>query len=221
MRQTTAIAAVLACLVPCSASAREEAQPWPTLNLDVSLGNGWHAAGEAIARTATSNGAPEQAEVRALIGRAVTKRLTLWIGVGRIENIVSGARNPLDRQVFEQVNWTVGRTDGARLMLRTRLEERVLRGSDELAWRLRQQVRGMVPIVRGGPSAVAWVEPFYSLNRTDHVPRGIDQVRSFVGVGLPITRHIAAELGYLRQDIHRVGPNLRNDAIPLILTVRL
>ena len=81
------------------------------------------------------------------------------------------------------------------LISRTRLEQRMLEGRDDTGWRLRQFVRVQVPIARQGTvQAVAFTEGFFNLNSTSWGARdGVDQWRTFVGVGVPVAPRMRLE----------------------------
>jgi hypothetical protein len=84
-----------------------------------------------------------------------------------------------------------------------------------VGWRLRQQLRAQLPLTKAGPvRAVVWNETFVGLNTTswDRHP-GTDQVRTFLGVSLPVAQGMTVEPGYMNQTIFRIGPDRVNHVL--------
>ena len=118
------------------------------------------------------------------------------------------------------------RYDSKRLQLvisRTRLEQRMIEGREDTGWRLRQFVRLQVPIARkGAVQAVAFTEGFFNLNSTTWGARdGVDQWRTFVGVGLPVGPRMRLEPGYLNQRVFRRGEDRTNHVLSATLFIGL
>lgn len=73
----------------------------------------------------------------------------------------------------------------------------------------------------GSLRAVLWNETFVQLNDTDWGARsGIDQTRTFVGIGLPVGSRVTIEPGYLNQIVYRPGPNRMNHIAALNVFAR-
>jgi hypothetical protein len=195
-------------------------QPWPDVIISAPVAKGWLVSGEIIGRIA-DNAHPSQIETRAQVGHVFSKRFTGWVGWVHFANYVPRAANGREDQLVEQLNWSVATAGPLRLLTRTRLEQRFVRGIDETSWRWRQQVR--VTYALGGkkaPSAVLWSEPFLSLNKTAGQSHALDQLRTFVGISVPISPNVDFECGYLNQRIYRPNTTIVNDAIPIVLMVR-
>lgn len=208
-------------LLAAPAAAHQEVEPWPTLFVSGALGDGWQASGEVIERVAADRPRPSQLELRLHVGHAIGKRAILWVGYVHVDTFNEFARNGKENQAVEQLSVNLGAAGPFRLSSRTRLEQRFIRGAGgEVQWRFRQQVRVALPLVARGPSAVAWAEPFVELNRTPPVRRTFDQLRTFAGLSLPITRNADVEIGYLNQYLIRPGKNTSNDVIPLVVNLR-
>jgi hypothetical protein len=195
-------------------------QPWPDVIISAPVAKGLLVSGEIIGRIA-DDAHTSQLETRAQVGHVFSKKFTGWVGWVHFANYVPHAANGREDQLVEQLNWNVAKAGPLRLLTRTRLEQRFIRGIDETSWRWRQQVR--VTYALGGkkaPSAVVWSEPFLSLNRTAAQSHTLDQLRTFVGVTVPISPHIDFECGYLNQRIYRANTTIVNNAIPIMLTMR-
>ncbi len=118
-----------------------------------------------------------------------------------------------EQRLWQQAGYTfLRRENGFSLSGRTRLEERFVEGNDETGWRLRQQFRLDTPYLTDGKMrGVLWNETFVGLNDTSWGQRSdLDQTRTFVGVNMPLTEHIAVEPGYVNQLSFRRGENAVN-----------
>ena len=207
--------------LPVTAACAAPVQPWPNALLIAPLAPGWQASAEAVERVA-DEARPSQLETRLQVGHALSKCVMVWAGWVRFENYLRHAANTHENQAVEQINWNMGTIGPVRLATRTRLEQRLVSGVDQTSWRWRQQLRAALPLHGShGPSAILWAEPFLSHNRTGAQSHTLDQLRTFAGVTFPVTRRIDLEIGYLNQRIYRPATTIVNDAIPMILTVRL
>ena len=205
-------------LTSSPALAHDEVQLWPSVMVSAPVSGVWRASGEVINRVVSDSDRPSQLEARLQLGRPITRRLTLSAGYVHVVTYNPLARTGVENQIVEQVNWDIGTMYGVRLTTRMRLEQRFQRGSDGVNWRVRQQLRGAMPIARTA-TAVVWAEPFVSINRTNLVRQTFEQLRLFAGVGIPVGKHVNVEFGYLRQDLYRPTGNIHNDTIPLIFNV--
>lgn len=105
---------------------------------------------------------------------------------------------------------------------RTRMEQRFRPDASGTGWRLRQQLRAQIPFSSATKvRAVVWNETFVGLNTTewDRHP-GVDQVRTFLGISVPVAKGITAEPGYLNQTIFRIGPDRINHILAVNLFAR-
>jgi hypothetical protein len=123
-----------------------------------------------------------------------------------------------EHRIFQQATYPITRWGGTTLAGRTRLEERFRVGADDMGLRLRQQLRLTVPFDDpNGPRAIAHSELLLLLKDTDWGQRkGPDQLRTFVGIGIPIGSRVVLETGYLNQQVF-LGPNRENHALSLTL----
>jgi len=69
-------------------------------------------------------------------------------------------------------------------------------------------------------AGIVWVEPFFALNQTSSVRSGFDQLRSFAGISVPLSKRVEIEAGYLNQFLPRASGDIHNDAVPVTLYVR-
>jgi len=198
----------------------QSVQPWPDVLVTKPVGDGWIASVELVGR-ASGDERLSQFESRLQVGHTLGRSLTAWAGWVHFANFVPGAPNTSEDQAVEQLNWAIGSIGRVRVATRTRLEQRFLSNLPGTNWRYRQQLR--VVYATGGAKAaglVLWSEPFLALNRTPGQRHTLDQLRSFAGVTVPVSRALDIEVGYLNQRVYRANDTLVNHAIPLVLTYR-
>ena len=210
-------ALVIASVPTIADAATQDTQGWGSVTVSGKVADGVLASGELIGRMTDDAGRLGQIELRAHVGHAISKSVTVWIGYVHVVNYAKTGRDGIEEQFMQQLNWNIGKVLGASLSSRTRLEQRFQRGVDDTAWRFREQVKLAVPLARFGPNAVIWVETFVSLNRTSAVRPGIDQVRSFAGLGFKLSKHADLEAGYLNQYLNRPNGDFSNHALSLSL----
>ena len=147
------------------------------------------------------------------------------VGYAYVRTDPETGRTTEEHRIWQQLQFAALRTKaGAPLVIsRTRLEQRMIEGRDDTGWRLRQFVRLQVPIARkGAVQAVAFTEGFFNLNSTQWGARdGVDQWRTFVGVGLPVAKRMRLEPGYLNQRVFRRGEDRTNHVLSATLFVGL
>ncbi len=159
---------------------------------------------------------------RPALGYYLTDWLTAWVGYAFVER-----HHPsyvAEHRLWEQLQASGRLLDAPRLdgAVRLRLEQRLQEGEDPVAHRLRLLVRGSVPLGDPGPPglyAVVWNEVFVGFNTTHwgrppgversrttaNAISGLDQNRTFVGLGFAAMRQLRVEAGYLFQYVHTRG----------------
>ncbi len=91
-----------------------------------------------------------------------------------------------------------------RISGRLRIEERWHDAQAGTGVRVRPFLRATLP-VRNGFQAVASYEGFINLGTGAGQRAGYDRTRLFLGLSVPVTRKIGAELGYMRQTTRGAG----------------
>lgn len=219
-----ALAMAASAVLPAAAYAqKEDVQQWTLLAATGRVAGDVVVYAEIQPRVTDDVGRFGQLLARPAIGAQLSRDGQLLVGHAYVRTEPLGRRATDDHRAWQQVLWTAARSAGGfTLTSRTRLEQRTAEGFDDLGWRLRQQVRAQAPIRRGGKlQAIAWTEPFYSLDSTDWGRRrGFDQVRTFIGLGVPITTGLTAEPGYLNQTVFRRGEDRVNHVANLTLFYR-
>lgn len=209
-----------ASLPSTAAAATQDTQGWGNVTVSGKVFDDFLASGELIGRMTDDAGRLGQFELRAHVGHAISTSATVWIGYVHVVNYSANGRDGIEDQFMQQVNWNMGKVLGASLSSRSRLEQRFQHGVDNTAWRFREQAKLSVPLAKSGPNAVVWVETFVSLNRTSTVRSGIDQVRSFVGLGFKLSKYADLEAGYLNQYLNRPNGDFSNHALSMSLNYR-
>lgn len=202
-----AIAAFLALAASPAASAEQDAQLWTTVIANGVLAGDFAASVELQTRFGDDASRLRQSNLQVALGYRTSEALTLYGGYALVTNHRRSGPDLTEHRLWQQASYALVASGAVRVAGRTRLEQRFLEGSNEVGWRLRQQVRLALPLTPGrGPSLVATGEIFIALNDADWGARsGLDQVRSFAGVNLPVGPRQAVEIGYLNQYVRRVG----------------
>lgn len=197
---------VSAAVAATPAFAQDDAQGWASLQASGPVAGDFAIYGEAQFRFGDDFSRLSQSVLRAGIGWQVRDGLTVYGGYARQTSYRAGADTREDR-LWQQASYPLGDIGRLGLTGRTRTEQRHVRGADDWGWRLRQQVKGALPIRRGSEvKLVGALELMLNLNDTDWgAEAGFDQLRSFAGVSLPLADGVTLEAGYLNRYQRRAG----------------
>lgn len=222
------VAALMACAaVAAPAHAEDDVQAWGAVVANGPVRGDLFLWLEGQARATDNAGGGSQIIVRPAIGARIAPDAHAVVGYAHVRTDPENGRSTREHRVWQQVQFAALRhpNGSPKLISRTRLEQRMFEGPgrDDTGWRLRQQVRFQTPIARNGTiHAIALTEGFFNLNSTDWGARdGVDQWRTFIGVGLPIAPRVRLEPGYLNQYVVRRGENRMNHVLSATLTVAL
>jgi hypothetical protein len=204
-----ALTAFVACLAAPVCAAEEDTQLWTAAMamVDVPRGPGrvpLVVMADTQYRYFGNASRLGQNQVRASLGIRVNKTTVLSQGYVYTRTSPSAGLVSHEHRPFQQAMFRiVGNGRGPTVIGRTRLEERFLEGSSDMAVRARQMVRVNAPLGRGFV-AIGTSELFVNLNSADWGPRaGFDQLRLFGGIGVPIARGLWIEAGYMNQYVAR------------------
>lgn len=161
--------------------------------------------------------------LRPAIGVQLNPKTSLLFGYMYAESYPEGRPAVQEHRIWQQALIRLaGTPNKAVLMSRTRLEQRFVVGSDDSAMRLRQFLRGQVWVGDDGWSLIGVSEAFFGLESTAWGQNiGPEQLRNFVGVGVPLSKRFTLEAGYLNQWIIRPGADSNNNVISVSLFYRL
>ena len=148
--------------------------------------------------------------IRPLLGVQVSKNLSLWTGY-----TFTGSRPDVnEHRAVQQILWSVGKLGKASLITRTRLETRWVDGREGTGWRVRHMTRYTVPVDNSKTMFVLQTEPFFNRNSTNFgQAAGFDQIRTFVGLNLPVARGVSIDAGYMNRYVKRRDIEDRMDHI--------
>lgn len=219
----TSIALLVVAASPAQASD-EDAQIWTSLTISKSVSSKVDATLELHGRFTDDVSRFGQLLIRPSVTYKLAHGWSLTGGYAYVRTRFEGAAPHDEHRLWEQVGYTFVQNEENALSIggRTRIEQRFRVGGDQVGWRVRQQVRAQLPLTKNGSlRAVLWNETFVQLNDTDWGARsGIDQTRTFVGIGLPVGSRVTIEPGYLNQIVYRPGPNRMNHIAALNVVAR-
>ncbi len=206
---TAAFAAFAASLAAPACAAEEDTQLWAaaTAMVDVPRAEGQAplvVMADVQYRYFGNASRLGQNQVRASLGIRVNKTTVLSQGYVYTRTSPAPGTVSHEHRPFQQAMFRVaGNGKGLTVIGRARLEERILEGSGDMALRARQMLRVNAPL-GGGFVAIGTGELFVNLNSADWGPHaGFDQFRVFGGIGVPVTRGLWIEAGYMNQYVAR------------------
>ena len=173
---------------------------------------------ELAPRIKNDNNDFSQIIVRPLLGYKVTKKLQLWAGyTWQGEYNDQTDFDMATNDVMEQVQWIDNWTPQLNFQYRFRLEQRFFAHEDDVGHRMRHRFRFVYTIPDTQAYLIAADELFVYFNSIDEgrlshsVQTGVNQNRSYLGVGYKLTPQLNIDTGYQLQYVHNYGtPDLTN-----------
>lgn len=150
--------------------------------------------------------------LRPAIGWEVSDRVSVYQGYAHVIEPLENGPDRTEDRLFQQVTWNVGKLGTVEIQSRTRLEQRWRSDGDGMSLRARQLVRVEQPLAPGDKrlAMVGSIEGFAGLTSAEwRGTTGFDQVRTFVGLEIPLAGSSTIEAGYLNQT--RDAPGRRVD----------
>ncbi|WP_162233330.1 DUF2490 domain-containing protein [Sphingomonas sp. Leaf33] len=224
MRTLLSAIALPALLIAAPAHANEDVQGWTGVVAQGAVKGDLYIWLEGQARFTDEIGQLGQFILRPAAGIRFAPDASAIAGYAYVQTRSPAGLITREHRPWQQVQFALLRNRAGKPVVtsRTRLEQRMVEGRTKTGWRLRQFVRAGVPITRGGVQAVAFSEGFFNLNTTDFGARsGVDQWRTFVGIGLPVGKTARIEPGYLNQRVFRRGEDRTNHVLNATLFVSL
>lgn len=202
-------------LAATSAAAQQhDEQLWFQINTNVPIDDKLRLTLEQIVRVSEAQDTVHQSEFGGILGYRVAKGIELGIGYRKVGNTSAN-----EDRLRQQVIGTFGS-----FATRFRVDERFHPGGDQIGFRIRPLVRYNHRLNGSGVAVFVSHESFILPNSTRWGQRsGYDRMRNVVGFVLPVSTHVAADIGYLNQ--YRLGRNggqsLMEHALSLQLTINL
>jgi Protein of unknown function (DUF2490) len=151
--------------------------------------------------------------IRPFVGYKVSKNLQLWLGYawqGEYNYNPSIKFDNATHDVIEQVQWLQDLSPELNFQYRFRLEQRFFSDAD-LAHRMRHRFRLQYSLKDSKVFFLAFDELFVYFNSLNSGPRehsvqtGINQNRSYAGIGYKLTPNINLDTGYQLQYVNNFG----------------
>lgn len=185
--------------VVAPAQASEDIQHWETVNVSVSLPSDFKLSSETIARTSDARGLYE-VEQNVMVGKKVNKKVTVWLGYTFNPTYLQGQFRAREHRFRQQVNFdNVIMIGKIKVGGRIRSEQRFREGQPGTAWRLRPQIKATLPLPSKFSVSVSH-ESFVNLNsNTFQRVGGYERMRHAISLGVPMTKNLSLDIGYLNQ----------------------
>lgn len=206
-------------IIACPALAQQQDQQlWLQLNTVVPLDADTRVTLEQIARFSDRQDGLYTTEFGALVGQKVSKHFELGFGYRHV-GFYNGNTAADEDRFRQQVLGSFGR-----LSTRFRIDERLHPDGNEIGFRLRPLVRYNQPIGQKGLAIFVSHESFFLANNTKWGQRrGYERMRNWLGLVVPISKTMSADIAYLNQyRFARGGARAQSEnALNLQLTINL
>lgn len=204
-RFAAGVAALLSMTAPAAAETNHGGQIWGSIQMVAPIADDWFISADIQPRWSTKNAATAPITIIPPIV-SWQKSDSLILSAGYLYAFIDGARLPTDlheNRFIQQASYRVGAIGRVGIRAQTRLEQRQRSAGKDWNLRVAQQLLVATPLTNkesGGPVGVVSMELYWNLTDADWGARkGYDDLWTFVGVRLPLSREAAAELGYLNQ----------------------
>lgn len=204
------------CFSACSfgASATEDFSIWLSNTYQTDFGGSNYLAFLELApRTKNDNGDFAQFIIRPLVGYKLNKELSVWLGYTWQGEYTKSHKDHFDNatnDVVEQIQWVHDIDPQWNFQYRFRVEQRFFADAD-VAHRLRQRFRLTYTIPDTNIYLIGFDELFIYFNDLNYSPRessvqqGINQNRSYAGIGYKFNKHVNVDTGYQLQYVNNYG----------------
>jgi len=218
MRHTIRLLAFAATIGLATPAAASDTQYWQTLNVSVALPDNFKISNETVLRSSDVKGFYE-VENNFMVGKKLNKVVTVWLGYTFDPQYNHGTFRFHEHRIRQQVNFESFAVVGkVKFSGRLRMEERWREGQTGTAWRLRPQIKAVMPIA-GKVTLTLSNEDFIDLNNSSfQTVDGLERMRNAVFVTVPVSKKINIDFGYLNQ--HGFVPN-GHDTSDNVLTAGL
>lgn len=207
------IALSLSSIAASAAPTKDDFGTWisNTYQTDFS-GSRYLAFLELHPRTKTDNSEFSQIIVRPMLGYKLTDHLQLWAGY-TWQGEYTEARDfeMATNDIVEQLQWVDNWTPQLNFQYRFRLEQRMFADENDTGHRMRHRIRFAYTLPDSQAYLIAADELLVYFNSIDDgrlahsVQTGVNQNRSYLGVGYKLTPQLNIDSGYQLQYIHSYG----------------
>ena len=221
LRQSLALALLLGMATGVRAGDDNDAQVWLSLAATKKLSSDFDLVMDMNSRHSDNATHFGHFQVRGLLGWRPPSGGLLGAGYSYVWSKSASGQVEHEHRIYQQANYKLMSIGKAELLGRTRLEERFFSDSDGMAVRVRQQLRLNIPL-KGpeGLKAIVHTELLALLSSPeDDGLEGVSQVRTFAGLGIPLTKTVLLEAGYLNQAVV-TGDGRVNHALSLGLNTK-
>ncbi|WP_082880759.1 DUF2490 domain-containing protein [Methylomonas sp. DH-1] len=218
-RRTAACLLLPATFAATAGPVRDDFGVWISNTYQTDFGGSPYLAFLELApRTKTDNDQFAQIIVRPLVGYKLTNKLQLWAGyTWQGEYSEQSDFELATNDAMQQLQWVDNWSPEWNFQYRFRLEQRFFSEEDNVAHRMRHRFRLVYSIPDSKAYLIGIDELFVYFNSLDDgrlarsVQTGINQNRSYVGVGYKLTPQLNVDTGYQLQYVHNYGaPDLVN-----------
>ncbi len=202
-------------------AADEDSQIWLAANATVDVSKTWLLYGDIQMRITDDAARIGQTVIRPGIGYRIGPNTTVIIGYMFAHSDPVGPTASDEHRAWQQIAFRVtGNGKGTTVTGRTRLEQRWIVGAPDMGWRLRQQLRVTTPLnakLRG----IYYAEAFVTFDDTSWGQHaGLDRIRNFIGLSIPLSKKVTIEPGYINQYIVRRGRDRMHHVLSTTLSAR-
>ncbi len=211
---TLLLAGLLLATTPTfSAPVKEDFGAWISNTFQTDFGGSpFLAFLELGPRTKNDNSELSQMIVRPLLGYKLSQQLQLWAGyTWQGEYNKQSDFEMATNDIVEQLQWIDNWTPQLNFQYRFRLEQRFFADEAETGHRMRHRFRFVYTLPGSSVYLIALDELFVYFNSIDEgrmaltVKSGVNQNRSYVGVGYKLTPQLNIDTGYQLQFVNNAG----------------
>lgn len=194
---------------------RTDDQLWLQATGTVPVSEHSEATLESIARFGDRAKGLAHTEIGGLYAWKIGK-IELALGYRHVEDFNDGRELPNEERTRQHIIVPLG----AGLAARIRLEQRFNSSGPDIGHRIRGQLRFTHALAKNGLGLFAAHETFLNFNTTGWGQlSGIERMRNSIGLGMPISKQLRFETGYLNQ--YRFGRNGARDQMDHAVTFGL
>ncbi|MDJ0278188.1 DUF2490 domain-containing protein [Sphingomonas sp. 2R-10] len=218
-----AACAIVAGAAPARAQDHD-AQLWTSTTMTTAVSGRIDATLELHSRYTDEVSRVGQVLIRPGVTLKLARGWSVTAGYVHVRTDFVGTAANDEHRTWQQVGYTFEQDAATGLLVtgRTRIEQRFRPDAAGTGWRLRQQLRAQLPLPGSDAiRAVVWNDTFVGLNTTPWDRHdGVDQVRTFIGVALPVAKGVTVEPGYLNQTVFRIGADRVNHIVAANVLLR-